>query len=316
MEERQIAAAVQQEKKRLLLVMNPCAGVRRANRYLSNIASLFMKYGYETLLCMTEKRGDATAFVLRHVREVELVVAVGGDGTFNEVLAGLLQSGSDCPIGYIPAGSTNDFGASLGLSKNILRAAEDIMCGTPHTLDVGRFGNRYFSYVASFGAFTKVSYATPQNVKNAMGHLAYILQGMRDLGSLRPRHVRFEVEGEVFEDDYIFGAVSNSTSVGGILTLDPGVVDMNDGRFELLLVRAPKNIIELNDCIRALTTRDYSSPMLTFCSASHACIFAAADMDWTLDGEFEPGHEKVEVQNLHNAIRLMMRDEHAADEAK
>lgn len=302
------------QKKRLLLVMNPCAGVRRANRYLSNIASLFMKYGYEALLCMTEKRGDATAFVLSHVREVELVVAVGGDGTFNEVLAGLLQSGVACPLGYIPAGSTNDFGAGLGLSKNILRAAEDIVRGTPRPLDVGLFGDRYFSYVASCGAFTKVSYATPQNVKNALGHLAYVLEGIRDLGSLRPRHVRFETENAVFDDEYIFGAISNSTSVGGVLSLAPDVVDMNDGRFELLLIRAPHNLGELNECIRALTTKEYDAAMITLASAAQVTVTAPEDMDWTLDGEFARGQETIVVRNLHNAIHLLMR-ENTADRA-
>lgn len=295
-----------EEKRRLLLIMNPCAGMRRANRYLTNIAGLFMKHGFETLLCVTEKRGDATAFACRHAHEAELVVAVGGDGTFNEVLAGLLRSGCEIPVGYIPAGSTNDFAASLKLSKNILRAAEDIMLGTPQTLDVGRFGERYFSYVASFGAFTKASYSTPQNVKNTVGHLAYVLQGIRDLGSLRPYPVRFELQNEVLEGEYIFGAISNSTSVGGVLSLDPKVVDMNDGQFELLLIKAPKTPSELNECIRALTMQDYRSPMLSFRSTPRVQVTASPDMGWTLDGEYEAGHETVEVCNLHNAFRLMI----------
>lgn len=300
------AIGAAEAKKRLLLVMNPCAGMRRANRYLANIASLFMKHGYESLVCMTEKRGDATRFVCRHIDEVELVVAVGGDGTFNEVVTGLLETGRNTPIGYIPAGSTNDFAASLKLSRNILRAAEDCMVGTPCPLDIGRFGERYFSYTVSFGAFTKASYATPQNVKNAMGHLAYILQGIRDLGSLRAHRVRLETAEAVFEDEYLFGAVSNSTSLGGILTLDPRVVDMNDGHFEVLLIRSPQTPGDLNECIRSLTFQDYRSPMLTFCSTPWARITASPDMDWTLDGEYEAGHETVEVQNLNSAIRLMM----------
>lgn len=294
------------EKKRLLLIMNPCAGLRRANRYLTNILSLFMKHGYESLVCITEKRGDAIAFARRHAGEVALVVAIGGDGTFNEVLTGLQLSEAATPVGYIPAGSTNDFATGLKLPKNILRAAENAVCGIPQTLDVGLFGTRYFSYVASFGAFTKVSYSTPQSAKNTVGHLAYILQSLRDLASLRRYHVRFELEDETLEEDYIFGAISNSTSVGGILSLDPKVVDMNDGQFELLLIKAPKNAMELNECIRALTVQDYSSHMLTFRSAPRVRVVASPDMDWTLDGEHEVGHESVEVRNIHNAFRLML----------
>ncbi len=189
----------------------------------------------------------------------------------------------------------------------MVKAAEDILTGTPHTYDVGQFGDRYFTYVASFGAFTRVSYSTPQNVKNALGHLAYILEGIKDLPSIRPRHVRFDCDNETFEGDYIFGAISNSTSVGGILTLDPDAVDMNDGLFELLLIRNPKNAIELSDCIRALGDQTYDSPLLTFHSTAHLTVIADPDMDWTLDGEKEEGHARVEVQNLHNAIRLIAK---------
>ena len=175
-----------------------------------------------------------------------------------------MRPGSDTPIGYIPAGSTNDFASSMHLSRNLLQAAHDIVEGEPRTLDLGSFNGRCFSYVASFGAFTRASYATSQSVKNALGHLAYVLGGIKELPSIRSRHVRFLLDHEtVLEDDYIFGAISNSTSVAGILTLSPEIVDMNDGVFELLLVRKPQSLMELSDCVLALTTQDYHTPMLT-----------------------------------------------------
>ena len=142
-------------------------------------------------------------------------------------------------------------------------------------------------------------------MKNALGHLAYILEGIKDLPSIRPRHVRFDCDNEVFEGDYIFGAISNSTSVGGILTLDPDAVDMNDGLFELLLIRNPKSAVELSDCIRALREQTYDSPLLTFHSTAQLTVTAEPDMGWTLDGEKEDGHERVEVRNIPNAIRLI-----------
>lgn len=294
--------------KKLLLILNPCSGKKKASHALADVVNVFNRGGYDVTVYITAARGDATKVVAQRAPEFDLVVCAGGDGTFNETISGLLAGGHDTPIGYLPAGSTNDFASSLHLSKNLVEAARDIVEGTPRRLDVGRFNDRYFSYVASFGAFTRASYATSQNVKNALGHLAYILSGIKELAYIRSRRLRFTLDdGTVLEDEYIFGAISNSTSVAGILTLSEDLVDMNDGVFELLLVRKPANLLELNDCVLALTTQDYHTPMLTFTSARSVEIEAPEDMDWTLDGEREPGRAHCRAENLHDAIRLLTR---------
>ena len=215
--------------KKMLFVMNPYSGMRRASRYLADIIALFNRAGYQVITHMTGSQGDAVGVVEQCAKDVDLVVCCGGDGTFNETISGIQRSGADVPVGYIPAGSTNDFAASLKLSTNIMQAARDIVDGEPVPYDVGKFGERYFSYVASFGAFTKASYATPQSIKNALGHTAYVLEGINELSQIRKEHVRMEIDGQVVEDDFIFGAISNSTTLGGILTLDALVVDMADG---------------------------------------------------------------------------------------
>ena len=294
--------------KKLLLILNPCSGKKKASHALADVVNVFNRGGYDVTVYITAARGDATNVVAQRAPEFDLVVCAGGDGTFNETISGLLAGGHDTPIGYLPAGSTNDFASSLHLSKNLVEAARDIVEGTPRRLDVGRFNDRYFSYVASFGAFTRASYATSQNVKNALGHLAYILSGIKELAYIRSRRLRFTLDdGRVLEDEYIFGAISNSTSVAGILTLSEDLVDMNDGVFELLLVRKPENLLELNDCVLALTTQDYHTPMLTFTSARSVEIEAPEDMDWTLDGEREPGRAHCRAENLHDAIRIVTR---------
>lgn len=294
--------------KKLLLILNPCSGKKKASHALADVVNVFNRGGYDVTVYITAARGDATKVVAQRAPEFDLVVCAGGDGTFNETISGLLAGGHDTPIGYLPAGSTNDFASSLHLSKNLVEAARDIVEGTPRRLDVGRFNDRYFSYVASFGAFTRASYATSQNVKNALGHLAYILSGIKELAYIRSRRLRFTLDdGRVLEDEYIFGAISNSTSVAGILTLSEDLVDMNDGVFELLLVRKPENLLELNDCVLALTTQDYHTPMLTFTSARSVEIEAPEDMDWTLDGEREPGSARCRAENLHDAIRIVTR---------
>lgn len=293
--------------KKMLFVMNPYAGQRRANRYLVDILSIFNRAGYRVEAYMTGARGEATDIVRQYAPEMNLVACCGGDGTFNETVNGLLHSGADIPVGYIPAGSTNDFAASLGLPTNILQAAETVVTGEPSTLDVGKFGDRYFSYVASFGAFTRTSYATPQSVKNALGHAAYILGGISELSQLRTEHVKLQLDDEMVEDDFLFGAVSNSTSVGGVLSLDPKQVDLRDGKFEVLLLRSPRELGELSECIRAVQTAEYNCKMLTFTPASRITIWADAGMPWTLDGEMEPGHEEVTIENIHCGLKVMCK---------
>lgn len=293
--------------KKMLLLMNPFAGTRKANRVLADILTLFNRRGYDVCVHMTAGPGDGAAVVQNRASEFRLIVVAGGDGTFNEAITGVLRSGIDCPLGYIPCGSTNDFAASLRLPLDPLAAAEAIMEGEPVTYDVGRFGDRYFSYVASFGAFTKASYATPQNVKNALGHMAYVLAGVKEIFQIPKAHVAFDTDAGKFEGDYIFGAVSNSTSVGGILTLDPKVVDMRDGKFELMLVRPPRDARELLDLVQALTTQRYVSPMLTFRTVSKLTAYPDPTMPWTLDGEKADGSTEILIENLHHAICLVKR---------
>lgn len=291
--------------RKLLFVMNPFAGTRKANKVLAEILSEFCAAGYEVTTYMTQGQGDCRREVARCGAQVDLVVCCGGDGTFNEAVAGLMESGGQTPIGYIPAGSTNDFAVSLGLLTDPVKAARAILEGKPERYDVCCFGGRYFTYVASFGAFTKTSYTTPQNIKNALGHTAYVLSGIQELSQIRSVPVKMELEGETVEGDFLFGAICNSTSLGGILSLDPKQVDMRDGLFEILLVRAPRDLAELAECIQAVQKQVYNCNMITFRSARQVTVTAAPEMTWTLDGEMEPGHDKVLVENLHHAIRLV-----------
>lgn len=294
--------------KKMLFIMNPISGQKKAAKFLPEIISLFNRADYEVLTYMTGCQGDATHMAALRGGDVDIVVCCGGDGTFNETISGLLQSGFTTPVGYIPSGSTNDFAASLHLSTNPLKATQDIIEGQCVSYDVGKFGTRYFSYVASFGAFTQSSYATPQSIKNVLGHTAYVLSGISELSQIRKEHVRMEIDGEIVEDDFLFGAISNSTSVGGVLTLDPKYVDMGDGLLEILLVRAPRNLTEITECIQAFQTQNYNNcAMVTFRSGRKIRILSNPGMIWTLDGEREDGHWEVMAENVHHAIRLVKK---------
>ena len=293
--------------KKMLFVMNPFAGTRRANRHLVGILSIFNRAGYQVTAHMTAGPGDAAQIVEKLAPEMDVVTCCGGDGTFNETVTGLMRSGAKAPIGYIPAGSTNDFATSLRLPTRILDAARAIVEGKAFLYDVGSFADRYFSYVASFGAFTKASYATPQNVKNALGHAAYVLSGIQEITQLHTTHMRLELDEEMIEDDFLFGAISNSTSVGGVLTLRPDLVDMADGQFEVLLIRKPHTLAELTECIHALQTQQYNCRMITFRSASKVHAISAEPIVWTLDGERADEQQDTIIQNCHHAISLLQK---------
>lgn len=297
--------------KKMLFIMNPYAGTRKANKYLADILTIFNRAGFRVTTHMTAGSGDCEQTTMELAEGMDMIVCAGGDGTFSEMINGLMRLGLDIPVGYIPCGSTNDFANTLRLSKNILQAARDIVEGDPVSYDVGQFGQRYFTYVASFGAFTRASYATPQNVKNALGHAAYLLSGIQELSQLHKEHIRLETSDQIIDDDFLFGAICNSTSVAGILTLDPKQVDMSDGKFELLLVRAPKDITEVSECISALQSKKYNCAMVTFLSTSQLRIHANPNMLWTLDGECAEGADQITIQNIQHAIRVMTRRNNA-----
>ena len=295
--------------KKLLFIMNAFAGQKKANKVLPEILMLFTQAGYEINIFMTTGPGSATKMAAERGGYADLGVCCGGDGTLNETIAGLLEAGLNVPIGYIPSGTTNDFASSLNLSHNPVQAAKDILEGQPVPYDIGRFGHRYFCYVASFGAFTKSSYAVPQTLKNTLGHTAYVLGGISELSQIRNEHVRMEIDGEVVEDDFLFGAICNSTSVGGILTLPNDRVDMGDGVFEVMLIRAPRTLNEIPECLFAVQNQEFNCGMITFRPARTVKITTDPQMTWTLDGEKEEGHSEILVENLHHAVRIVKRTE-------
>ena len=288
--------------------MNPTAGVKKANRFLTPLCRLFAEHGYVTTVCMTQKRGDGTVYAQAVAPDADLIVCIGGDGTLNEVVAGLLASGAQPPLGYIPSGSTNDFGANLGLSRNIMQAARDILTGSVKALDTAVFDDRSFCYIASCGVFTRSSYAAPQGMKNAFGHLAYVLEGLREVPHIQPLPLCVETDSESFEGEYVFCSFSNSTLVAGLLTLDPERVKLDDGKFELLLIRPPENAIQLGQIMVALNSGVYNTDLIRFRSASRVQITTPSKPNWTLDGEFAQGREHVVLRVQPKTIRMLVKE--------
>lgn len=291
--------------QRMMLIINPVSGRRTSLRFLPDIIRIFTDNDYVVSVFPTGKRGDATEFARLYASEFDIVVTIGGDGTLNETLTGLILGECTTPVGYIPSGSTNDFASCHGISSDMLTAAMNIVNGTARQIDIGKFGDKYFSYVSAFGAFSWLSYTTSQNLKNVLGHSAYLIDAVKDLPKLKSYHLKFIDGGFTYEGDYIFGAVCNSTSVAGTFTLPSNMVDTSDGKFEVLLVHKPQSLIDWQSILNGVFTQDYSSYFLDLFQVDSLSIEAPSSLDWSLDGERCHGKRSIEFGILKKRITLI-----------
>ena len=295
------------EAKKLLMIVNPKAGRHKARGPLFDAAAVLSQGGY--LLSIhntTAQPGDAAAAAEAAGGVYDAVAAVGGDGTLNEVVNGLMRLEHPPLLGYLPQGSTNDFASSLRLPGKPAEAAAAMLSGTPRRLDVGCWNDRYFVYVASFGAFTRSSYTASQAAKNALGHFAYILEGMKDLNSLRPYRVKLTADGEVLDGEYLFGAVCNSTSIGGLMKLEEERLVLDDGKFELLLIPNPRTPADLQNLAVALLNQQYDSEGLVFRHVASIHLETEEELPWSLDGEYAPSLPAVDIENRCRALEMLL----------
>ena len=294
--------------KNVLLIYNPCAGKGKIRGKLVDVIEILAEGGYEVTVRPTKGPGDAAEVVREKGKRYDLVVCSGGDGTLDEVVTGVMECAENIPFGYIPAGSTNDFAASLGLPKNMVEAAHIAVDGKKFSCDVGSFNQDIFVYVAAFGIFTEVSYETPQSYKNTLGHVAYILEGMKRLPSLRTYYLKVDCNGKEIEDEFLFGMITNSTSVGGFKKLTGKYVELNDGLFEVMLIRKPKTPLGLNQIITALLTETIDTDRIIYEKTDRITFQSEEEVAWTLDGEFGGDHTNVEIVNRPQASEIMVPD--------
>lgn len=295
-------------EKKILFVYNPKAGKAKIRSKLADILDIFTAEGFEVTACPTGKQGDATEMIANRKPIYDLVVCSGGDGTLDEVVTGMMRSSFRTPIGYIPAGSTNDFGGSLSLSKNMLTAAWQIVQGHNFSCDIGAFNDDIFVYIAAFGIFTEVSYETDQEIKNVLGHMAYLLEGMKRIPSVRSYHLKVSYDEQVLEDDFIFGMVTNSVSVGGFKNITGKHVKLDDGVFEVTLIKEPKNPVELNQIMFSLLNRDIDTNLMYCFRTASLRIESDEELAWTLDGENGGMHRDVFIENRHKALDIRVAD--------
>ena len=292
-------------KQRLLFIFNLRSGKGKIKENLAEIVDIMVKAGWEVTVYTTQCQGDAVEKARLEAGEYDRIVCSGGDGTLDEVVTGMMKAKSRVPIGYIPAGSTNDFGNSLGIDKDMRKAAQIAASGRMFPCDIGRFNDDFFVYVAAFGLFTDVSYQTSQDMKNVLGHVAYILEGVKSLFNIKSYHMKVVTEEMEVEDDFIMGMVTNSRSIGGFKNLTGKNVDMNDGFFEVTLITMPKNPLELQEIMTALVMGKDNTDLVHSFKSKKIVIETEEKVPWTLDGEFGGITEYVEIQNRKCAVGII-----------
>ncbi len=292
--------------KKLLFIYNPRSGRGLVARQLSDMLDVCVKAGFDVSVRPTQEEKDAYRYVKYYVANYDRVIACGGDGTLDEVVSGVMESGAHVQIGFIPAGSTNDFGTSLGIEGEFVSAAVIAAGDRKFLCDVGQFNDSYFVYVAAFGIFTEVSYQTSQDMKNIFGHAAYLMQAVGQLTDIPSFHVTIERDGEIIEDDFVYGMITNATSVGGIKGIVSGDIHLNDGVFEVTLIRTPKNPLELSEIIGMLTGIIQESAWVYSFQAAQLKISSREYIPWTLDGEYGGEHTNVLIRNMPEAMEIMV----------
>ena len=292
--------------KKMLFIYNPNAGTGVLKPKLSDVLDIFVKAGYEVTVYPTQCYHDAMAKAESYTESYDVVVCSGGDGTLDEVVTAMARRKDPVPIGYIPTGTTNDFANSLHISKDLLEAADTAANGVPFPCDVGVFNDDYFVYIAAFGLFTDVSYETKQSVKNVLGHLAYVLEGTKRLFNIPSYHIKITHDGETIEDDFVFGMVTNTRSVGGFKGLVNQSVSLNDGVFEVLLIRMPKTPLDLSNIISYMFLVEEPNEYVYKFKASAIHFTSEESVDWVLDGEYGGARTEVTIENLRERIPFLL----------
>ena len=293
--------------RKLLFVFNPKAGKGQIKTSLLDIIDIFNKHGFEVIAHVTQAPRDAYEMVRKYESSVDMIICSGGDGTLDEVVTGIMEMNSQTPVGYIPAGSTNDFANSLFMPKSMTATAENIMEQIIYKCDVGSLNEHTFIYVAAFGIFTDVSYLTSQDMKNAFGHAAYIMEGVKSLFDVKSYHIKVEADEHSIEGDFIYGMVTNSRLVGGFKNLTGKDVDMDDGLFEVTLIKRPANPLEIQKIMSGLLSQEETADLFYTFKTGHIKFVSDEPLPWTLDGEYGGDHAVAEIENKHKALNLLLR---------
>lgn len=293
--------------KKILFVVNPVAGKMMSAKYMMDILRIFNANDALPTVYTTKSSGDAGRYVEVNAAGYDRIVCCGGDGTFSEVVSGIIKANVNTPIGYIAAGSTNDLARTLGIPTDIKKAAENAVCGEPFGIDIGNINDsKIFTYVASFGLFTKTSYSTPQELKNILGHLAYLLEGVKELSNIKGYNMTIKTDSETVKGEFIFGAITNSLSIGGVFKYPRSRVSLNDGNFEVMMIKRPKDLVELGNIVASMNSGTFNDKNILFVQAPKLSVKIDSPCPFTLDGEYGGDYTEMEIENIKEKVTILL----------
>lgn len=293
--------------EKILFVVNPVAGKMMSAKYMMDILRIFNANDALPTVYTTKSSGDAGRYVEANAAGYDRIVCCGGDGTFSEVVSGIIKANVNTPIGYIAAGSTNDLARTLGIPTDIKKAAENAVCGEPFDIDIGIVNDsKIFTYVASFGLFSKTSYSTPQELKNILGHLAYLLEGVKELSNIKGYNMEIKTDSETVKGEFIFGAITNSLSIGGVFKYPRSRVSLNDGNFEVMMIKRPKDLVELGNIVASMNSGTFNDKNILFVQAPKLSVKIDSPCPFTLDGEYGGDYTEMEIENIKEKVTILL----------
>ena len=291
--------------KRLLLIMNPCAGKGGAKHFLFDLCNGLCAQQFHVEVCITQRKQHACDYIMEHGDTYDQIVCLGGDGTWNEVITGTMHLHRKPILAYLPTGTVNDFANTLNLSKDPIKVLEAIEKSKPEPIDIGQFNQRYFTYVAAFGMFTEISYSTPQSNKNILGKVAYFLEGIKQLAHITYYSLQLQTSMQNIEGDFIFGCITNTRYLGGFQSLTKDYAHLDDGLFEVLLIKMPNNLLDLQIIIASLLKREINTDWMIFLKTNYIKIDSTSSIPWTLDGEDGGSFTNAVIENRMHAVQII-----------
>lgn len=293
-------------KKEMLIIVNPCAGKGKINKYIPQICENLEKQGFELEVKYTSKNNNGEQIIENYERYIDTVVVCGGDGTLNEVISGIVKCNKKINLSFIPLGTTNDFARTVKMPKNVLKLSKNISKYDKQNIDVGKFNDKYFYYVAAFGLLTNVSYTTRQSEKNKYGRFAYYKEALKSLKNIKSYKATIVTDNEIIKDEFIYGGISNSVSIAGFKWFKRNNFCINDGIFEIILIKKPHNMIDLIKDVFSILRKEYDQKNVYCIKSKHLKIDFTEDVEWTLDGECGGKAHEVVIENYNNKVRLLV----------
>ncbi len=287
---------------KLLMLINARSGMKNSKANLLSVIDIFCRNGYDVSVYVTQKHNDAYEYLMKNRIRYDIVCVFGGDGTMNEVSNALMAKEYKPLLGYFPSGTMNDFGSNFDLGSDMTVIAERICEGNVREFDVGKFNDRYFNYVAAFGAMCDVPFTTKRDAKELLGNIAYILEGISKLPEVKSHKISYTIANRTYKKDVLFGLIYSGNRVAGMELEDKKRSAIDDGYFNVLIVEYVPTIFNAPDLLSTILQQDR---FIHRYRTKKILLEFDDDLIFTLDGEEAKVKNKAEITITNKALRIL-----------